>query len=230
MPQLPHRWFHNQFPPFCPVLHCHLGLHELQACPFPDFVFQPLPLYALSSSPFHCALQGGFGQTWWLGDMSIPLQFAVSLRWSGLRVVQLPAGSWHGLLVGNMVCVCNAKYLAVGPHFYGLYSSLALCCDGPWFTSIQESRCDKEAIQSYLGAERNTPVIPNFSKPYLCCCCLCCPGENHRLGTLISYNWAQALEACDCLKLLYIYFNICVDSIDVVCHQLGLLGADLHAV
>ena len=29
--------------------------------------------------PFHCALQGGFGQTWWIwwmGDMSILLQFA----------------------------------------------------------------------------------------------------------------------------------------------------------
>ena len=39
----------------------------------------------------------GFGQTWWTGHMTIPLQFA-SLRSSGgLRVVQLPAGSWHGL-------------------------------------------------------------------------------------------------------------------------------------
>ena len=39
-----------------------LGLAELQACPFPDVVFLPLPLSALSSSPFHCALQDGFGQ------------------------------------------------------------------------------------------------------------------------------------------------------------------------
>ena len=46
-----------------PVLHCPLGLAELQACPFPDLVFPPLPLSALSSSPFHCALQDGFGQT-----------------------------------------------------------------------------------------------------------------------------------------------------------------------
>ena len=44
---------------------------------------------ALSSSPLHCALQDAFGQTWWTEDMS--------LLWSGgLRVVQLPAGSWHG--------------------------------------------------------------------------------------------------------------------------------------
>ena len=34
--------------------------------------FPPLPLSALSSSPFHCALQDGFGQTWWTGNMSIP--------------------------------------------------------------------------------------------------------------------------------------------------------------
>ena len=47
-----------------------------EACPFPDVVFLPLPLSALSSSPFHCALQDGFGQTWWMGDMTIPMQFA----------------------------------------------------------------------------------------------------------------------------------------------------------
>ena len=39
-----------------PFLHCPLGLGELQACPFPDVVFPPLPLSALSSSPFHCVL------------------------------------------------------------------------------------------------------------------------------------------------------------------------------
>ena len=33
-----HRWFHNQFPPFFPVLHRFLALGELQACPFPDVV------------------------------------------------------------------------------------------------------------------------------------------------------------------------------------------------
>ena len=48
---------------FFPVLHCPLGLGELQACPFPDVVFPALPLSVLSSSPFHCALQDGFGQT-----------------------------------------------------------------------------------------------------------------------------------------------------------------------
>ena len=50
------------------------------------------------------------------------------------------------------------------------------------------------------------------------------------LGTLISYNSAQVLEACDCLMLLSIYFNLCVDATGVVCNQLGLLGTDPHAV
>ena len=43
-----------------PVLHCSLGLGELQTCPFPDVV----------------SLQDGFDQTWWTGNMTIPLQFA----------------------------------------------------------------------------------------------------------------------------------------------------------
>ena len=70
-----HRWLHNQFPPFFSVFHCPLGLSELQACLFLDFVFPPLFLSALSSSPFHCILQDGFVQIWWTGNMSIPLQF-----------------------------------------------------------------------------------------------------------------------------------------------------------
>ena len=49
-------------------------------------------------------------------------------------------------------------------------------------------------------------------------------------GTLVRYNWAQILEASDCLKLLSIYFDLFVDAAGVVCHQLGLLGIDLHAV
>ena len=47
---------------------------------------------------------------------------------------------------------------------------------------------------------------------------------------LISYNCAQVLEACICLKLLSIYLNLCVDATGVVCHQFNLLGTDLHAI
>ena len=55
-------------------------------------------------------------------------------------------------LVDNMVFLWDVYYLAVAPHFHSLYSSLELCCEGPWFTSIQEDGCDKGARQSYLGA------------------------------------------------------------------------------
>ena len=47
------------FTPFSSVFHRPLGLGELQACPFPDIVFPPLPLFALSSSTFHRAMQNG---------------------------------------------------------------------------------------------------------------------------------------------------------------------------
>ena len=34
-------------------------------------------------------------------------------------------------LVDKVVFVRDALYLAVAPHFHGLYSSLELCCEGP---------------------------------------------------------------------------------------------------
>ena len=105
-----------------------------------------------------------------------------------------------------------------------------LCCEGPWFTSIQEDGCDKGAHQSYLGADRYTLVNPNWFQPCQCCCCLRCPWESLRLLTLIICNWAQVLEACDCLKLLSINFDLCVDATGVICHQLGLLGTDHHVI
>ena len=111
-----------------------------------------LMLSSLSSSPFHCALQDGFGQTWWTGDMTIPLQFASLyngqevLVWSNCL---LDLGT--DFLIGNMIFVWDALYLVVAPHFHGLYSSLELCCESPWFTSIQEDGCDSGAHQSHLG-------------------------------------------------------------------------------
>ena len=98
-----HKWFHNQYPPFFSVLNCPLGLGELQACPFPD-VFRALLLSAVSSSPFLCALQDGFGQTWSTGDMTILLQFA-SL-YNGQKVFVWPdclLDLGTDFLVGNMV-------------------------------------------------------------------------------------------------------------------------------
>ena len=73
-------------------------------------------------------------------------------------------------------------------------------------------------------------VIPNWFPPLQCCCRLCYPSEYLRLGTLVTYNWAQVIEACDCLELLSVYFDLPVDAAGVVCHLFALLGTDLHAV
>ena len=48
--------FATSFLHFFPVLHCPLGLGELQACPFPNVVFPPLPQSALSSFPLSLCL------------------------------------------------------------------------------------------------------------------------------------------------------------------------------
>ena len=114
-----------------------------------------------------------------------------------------------GFLVINVVLVRDTQYFAVAAHFHDSYSSLELCCEGPWFTSIQEDGCGKGEHQSYRGNERNTPVIPNWFQPRQCCCRLCYSGKYLRLVTLVRYNWGQGLEACDCLKLLSIYFKLC---------------------
>ena len=58
-------------------------------------------------------------------------------------------------------------------------------------------------------------------------------GEYPRFGTLISYSWAQVLEACDCLKLLSIYFNLCVNACGVVISlvflaQISMSEAHMH--
>ena len=42
------------------------------------------------------------------------------------------------------------------------------------------------------------------------------PGEYLRLGNFISYNSAQVLEACDCLKLLSIHFDLCAFSQNII--------------
>ena len=121
-----HRWLHNPFPPFFSVLRCPLGLGEFQASPSNSLMlssrlFFCLPcllpsftvfLSALSSSPFHCALQDGFGQTWSTGDMSLSLQFASLCGGQEVFVLSdclLELGT--DLLFGNTVFVWDAWYI-----------------------------------------------------------------------------------------------------------------------
>ena len=67
------------------------------SCPFPDVVFPPLPLSVLSSSPLSLCLAQWFWPDLMNGKHDHTTAVCVSLRSSGgLRVVQLPAGSWHG--------------------------------------------------------------------------------------------------------------------------------------
>ena len=55
---------------------------------------------ALSSPSFQCALQDGFGHTWWMGNMTIPLQFASLYNsqeifmWSDC-LLDLGTDMWH---------------------------------------------------------------------------------------------------------------------------------------
>ena len=125
-----------------------------------------------------CLARWFWPDPWWTGDMSIPLQFT-SLYYRHVVFVRsnclLDLGT--DFLVGNMVFVWDVWHIAVAPHFHGLYSSFELCCEGLWFTSIQEGGCDKGAHLSYFGAERNTPVIRIWFQPCQCCCNLCYPGE-----------------------------------------------------
>ena len=160
-------------------------------------------------------------------EMSIPLQSA-SL-YGGQEVC-----TWSNCLldlgtdfiVGNMFIACDAYYLAAAPHFHGIYSSLQLCCQGPWFTSIQEDGWDKETHQLYLGTERNVPVVPNWFEPCQCCSHLSYSGEYLRLGTLIGYNWKLVTISSFCPFTLLWYPRWCCWC----CHQLGLLGTDLHTI
>ena len=66
------------------------------------------PLSALSSSPFHCALQDGFGQTWWTGNMTIPLQFASFYNCQVFVWPNCLLDLDMDFLVGNMVFVWDA--------------------------------------------------------------------------------------------------------------------------
>ena len=105
--------FATQFSPFFPVLHCPLGLAELQACPLPSVVFPPLPLSALSSSPLSLCLARWIWPDLINGKHGHNTAVCVSLRLSGyLRVVQLPARSCYGLprWLRGLCMRCVASY------------------------------------------------------------------------------------------------------------------------
>ena len=97
-----------------------LDLANSRPVPSLMLFFPPLPLSDLSSSPFHLALQDGFSQTWWTGDMTVPLSVYVSLWWSGgLPVVRLPIVCWifartFSLATWSLYEMCSILRLSVG--------------------------------------------------------------------------------------------------------------------
>ena len=98
-------------------------------------------------------------------------------------------------------------------------------------TSIREDECDKGAHQFYLGIERNTHMSFQTGFNLVNAAVVCAIQESIsglELSSVITEP--RYFEACDSLKLLSIYFDLCVDATDAVCHQLGLLSTHLHAV
>ena len=87
-----------------------------------------------------------------------------------------------------------------------LWSSAVRVHDSQAYRKMDVTR---EYISHILELREILFIIPNWFQHCQCCCCLCYPGEYLRLGTLSSYNLAQLLEACNSLKLLSIYFDLC---------------------
>ena len=65
--------------------------------------YLPTSSSASSSSPLNCALQDGFGQTWWMGDMTIPLHFASLYTGQVLMWSDCLLNLGTDFLIGNMV-------------------------------------------------------------------------------------------------------------------------------
>ena len=120
-----------------------------------------------------CQLANSQQQWWCLVCFTVQWVNVESLVWLLLLM----------LLLLNFFCIV---FVFMNISLYS--SSVEICCEDPWFTSIQEDGCNKGAHQFYLGTERNTPVILNWFQPCQRCCCLCYPGEYLRLGTLLSYT------------------------------------------
>ena len=91
-----HRWFHTSFPHFS--LFSTALWDFANSRPVHSLMLSSHLLFCLPSSSYSdCALQDGFGQTWWTGDVNTTA-VCISLEWPAeLRVVPSPAGSWHRL-------------------------------------------------------------------------------------------------------------------------------------
>ena len=155
----------------------------------------------------------------------------VSLQWSGgLRVVRLPAGSWHGLprwqhgLCMRFVISCDSTSFLSLVFFFGalLWGSMVHKHTGRWMWQgsalVVSWNWEKYSCHFKLVSTLSMLLLSVLS------------WRVSRPWNPINYNWAQVPEACDSLKLLSIHFDLGVDATGVLCYQLSLLGTDLHAV
>ena len=140
-----------------------------------------------------------------MGNMTIPLQFASLYNRQGVFVWSnclLDLGT--DFLAGNMVFVWDVWYLAVASHFHDLYSSLELCCDGPWLTMTNTLCWHMNLVFCFLtdnscSVKENRPdnfhllycLFLCFFKGYLCV----------RILSLITF--AIVMEILHCLAVTH---------------------------
>ena len=96
--------------------------------------------------PLSLCLARWFWPNWWTEDVSIPLQFASHYNSQEVFMQSnclLNLGT--DFLIGNLSLYEMSSKLVPcsNSSFSQLAFFFALCCEGPWVTSIQEDWCDK---------------------------------------------------------------------------------------
>ena len=128
--------------------------------------------------------------------------------------------------------MCSDCLLDLGTDFlvgnnYSLWSSTVRVHDSQAYRKIDVTR---ERISRILELrEILLPFQPGFN---LVNAAVVCAMLESTLGLEPApvITEPRYLKRVTCLKLLSIYFNLCVGASGGVCHQLGLPGTDLHAV
>ena len=164
--------------------------------PLPSGTWRPLGLsipwcYLPTSSsvclvffPFHCALQDGFGQTWWTRDMTIPLAVCVSLLWSGLRQSYQSLEEQKSYIGPRYHCGLHTKSQPPLPRS-GLQYSL--------FREIPNSKVLFDTEKSFVLAK----VKLQFASSW---CAHTCKSWLFKVKSRLSYRSGKpgVLSACNC--------------------------------
>ena len=108
------------------------------------------------------------------------------------------------------------KYLAVALHFHGLYSSLELCCEGRKIDVTRERiSCILELREILLSFQTGFGL---FNAAVVCAI----------LKSISSLEPSSVTTEPRYLKLVTV--SSFFQTTGVVCHQLGLLSTDHHAI